>query len=193
MLRFLLCFFFIFSFSASAQGNALFTFAVLKTSKGDIRLKLYKKEAPQTVENFVGLATGTKQFRDIKTGKKIKDTVFYKDMHFHKVHPDLGIQAGCPWGTGKGWPGYTLKAEKNELKFDQPYLIAMSKINGNDNSVGSQFFITTKIAPHLNKDYTVFGEVIDGKKVVDAISRVSRDAMMKPLKSIMLKEVIIEP
>ncbi len=175
-----------------AQPAGLFSFAVLKTSEGDIRLKLYNREAPLSVDNFIGLASGKKQFRDIKTGKKVKNTVFYKDMIFHKVHPDLVIQTGCPWGNGKGWPGYTVKQEQNSLKFDRPYLVAMAKIEGNENSAGSQFFITTKALPYLDKDYTVMGEVETGHNVVDLISHAPRDAMMRPLEPIQLIEVVIE-
>lgn len=193
MVRLLFCFVILCTQQAYAQGNALFTFVTLKTSKGDIRLKLFKKDAPLTVENFVGLATGRKQFRNVKTGKKVKDTVFYKDMIFHKVHPELGIQTGCPWGTGKGWPGYTLKNEENDLKFNKPYLVAMAKIDGNPDSMGSQFFITTKAVPHLEETYFVFGEVESGQDIVDAIAKVPRDAMMRPLKPIKLTEVVVEP
>ncbi len=193
MLRLISILVFLIAVPLSAQQTAgLFTYAVLKTSKGDIRLKLFNREAPMSVENFVGLATGKKQFRDVKTGKKIKDQIFYKDMIFHKVHPDLVIQTGCPWGNGKGWPGYTIKQEENELKFDRPYLVAMAKIQGNENSAGSQFFITTKPHDHFNGKYTVMGEVETGKAVVDAISRAPRDAMMRPLEPIKLNEVVIE-
>jgi peptidyl-prolyl cis-trans isomerase A (cyclophilin A) len=183
---------FIFSNLSLAEDNALFSFVTLKTSMGDIRLKLYKKEAPRTVENFIGLATGSKTFRDVKTGKKVKETPFYKNMIFHKVHPELGIQTGCPWGNGKGWPGYTIKEETNELKFDRPYLVSMSKISNNDNSSGSQFFITTKEEPHLNENYSVFGEVETGQEIVRKISQVPRDAMMKPLTPIKLIEITVE-
>ncbi len=178
--------------SVFAQGNALFAFVTLKTSAGDIRLKLYKKEAPNYVENFIGLATGERQFRDVRTGKKVRETPFYKDMIFHKVHPELGIQSGCPWGNGKGWPGYTLKNEKNGLKFDKPYLVSMARIKDDANSVGSQFFITTKKSPHLNENYTVMGEVEKGFAVVDRIARAPRDAMMRPTTPIELKRVVVE-
>lgn len=177
---------------AFSQGNALFAFVTLKTSAGDIRLKLYKREAPQYVENFVGLANGSKQFRDVRTGRKVKDVPFYKDMIFHKVHPELGIQTGCPWGNGKGWPGFTLKDEKNGLKFDKPYLVSMARIKGDENSVGSQFFITTQKAPHLDEDYTVMGEVERGFAVVDKIAKAPRDAMMRPLTPIKLERVVVE-
>lgn len=193
MLKVLVFFLLVSSSTALAESNALFTFVTLKTSRGDIRLKLFKKEAPLTVENFVGLATGKKQYRDVRSGKKVKDEVFYKDMIFHKVHPDLGIQTGCPWGNGKGWPGYTMKNESNEIKFDRPYLITMSKIQGNPDSVGSQFLITTKDLPYLDEKYTVFGEVESGQEIVDAIAKAPRDAIMRPLSVIKLQEVIVEP
>lgn len=192
MRDFLFCCILLFSSSTFAKGNALFTKATLETSKGPITLKLFKKDAPNYVDNFVGLATGKKDFRDTNTGKKIKDTVFYKNMVFHKVHPELGIQTGCPWGNGKGWPGYTVKEEVNELKFDRPYLVAMAKIEGDNNSIGSQFFITAKPAPHLDGKYTIIGEVEKGFKVVDEIASVKRDAMMKPLKPVKLEKILIE-
>lgn len=174
------------------QDNALFAFVTIKTSLGDIRVKLYKKDAPRTVDNFLQLALGRKSYRNAKTGKKVKDLPFYKDMVFHKIHPDLAIQTGCPWGTGKGWPGFTMKEERNELRFDRPFLMGMSKIQGDPNSVGSQFFITTVAAPHLDKDHTVIGEVIQGEDVVRLISQQKRDAMMKPLQPIKMIEVVVD-
>lgn len=183
---------FVFMPTLQADDNALFAHVTLKTSKGDIQLKLFKKEAPRTVENFLGLASGSKPYRDAKDGQKVRGTPFYDGLIFHKIHPELGIQTGCPWGNGKGWPGFTIKNEKNDLKFDRPFLVAMSQIQGQDNSVGSQFFITTVPAEHLNKDHTVMGEVVAGHDVVQKISRQKRDAMMKPIKPIKLKEVVID-
>ena len=176
-----------------AQLSAPHSFAVLKTSKGDIRVKLYNRDSPKTVENFVNLAKGLQTYRDASTGKKMKNTPFYKDLLFHKVHPDLGIQTGCPWGNGKGWPGYTIEDEtNNKLTFDRPYLMAMSKISEKKDSAGSQFFITTKRANHLNGKYTIFGEVVTGQEVVLNISKAPRDSMMKPISPIKLIEVLIE-
>lgn len=180
------------SLSCFAEDNALFAFVRLETSMGNIRVKLYKKDAPRTVENFLALVSGKKNYRDIKTGKKVVDTPFYQNMIFHKVHPELGIQSGCPWGNGKGWPGYTIKQEKNEQNFNEPGRIAMSIIDGDPNTVGSQFFITTKAMPDLNEKYTVFGEVTDGMVVVKKMASVRRDAMMKPLKPIKLERIIVE-
>ena len=181
------------SFSAQAQLSVPHTFAVLRTSQGDIRLKLYNRDSPKTVENFIGLAKGVKEYRDAKSGKKVNDKPFYNGLIFHKVHPQLGIQTGCPWGNGKGWPGYTIEDEtSNKLTFDRPYLVGMAKIQGQNNSAGSQFFITTQKSPHLDGQYTVFGEVVTGQEIVKEISRAARDSMMKPVSPIILKEVIIE-
>ncbi|MCB0379057.1 MAG: peptidylprolyl isomerase [Bdellovibrionales bacterium] len=181
------------SLFAHSQESGLNTFVLLKTSMGDIRLKLYNKDAPLTVQNFVELARGSKPYKDAKTGKRVLDKPFYNGLIFHKVHPKLGIQSGCPWGTGKGWPGFTIKDETgNKLNFDRPYLLGMAKIDGQPDTAGSQFFISTKALPHLNGQYTVFGEVVSGHDVVKRISRAPRDSMMKPLKSITLTEVIVE-
>ena len=175
-----------------AFADPNFVFVTLKTSMGDIRLKLFKREAPRTVKNFVELATGKKSFNDIKTGKKVENTPFYRNMVFHKVHPDLGIQTGCPLGNGKGWPGFNLRNEGNGIKFDRGFLVAMSKVEGNSDSVGSQFFITVKPVEHLNGKYTVMGEVVAGHEVVTNISRVKRDAMMKPIEPVKLIGVFID-
>lgn len=179
--------------SLSAQESLPNNFAVIKTSMGDIRVKLYNNTAPKTVNNFVGLSKGTLPYKDANTGKKVANKAFYKDMIFHKIHPTLGIQTGCPWGTGKGWPGFTIKDEINrKLKFDRPFLVAMAKIDRQPDSAGSQFFITTKAQPHLDGQYTIFGEVVSGYDVVKQISRQPRDAMMKPLNPIKMSEIVIE-
>ncbi len=169
-----------------------FVFVTLKTSMGDVRLKLFKAEAPETVENFIDLVTGKKTYSDIKTGKRIKNTPFYKNMIFHKVHPDLGIQTGCPLGNGKGWPGFTIRNETNNIKFDRGFLVAMSKIKDNPDSMGSQFFITVKPMEHLNGKYIVMGEVVAGHEIVRNISKVKKDAMMKPVEPVKLLEVLLD-
>jgi len=177
---------------AFCESDPSFVFVTLKTSMGNIKLKLFRDEAPRTVETFIGLVTGSKTYNDIKTGKKTKDTPFYKNMIFHKVHPDLGIQTGCPLGNGKGWPGFTIKDEKNDIKFDRGFLVAMSKIEGNPDSAGSQFFITVKPVEYLNGKYTVIGEVVDGHEIVKKVSEVKRDAMMKPVEPVRLFEVLVD-
>lgn len=178
---------------ASAQDSLPGSIATLKTSMGDIRIRLFPKDAPQTVATFVGLATGSKSFSDVKTGKTMRDVPFYKDMIFHKIHPKLGIQTGCPFGDGRGWPGFTLRDEaKASMKFDRRFLVALAKIPGQKSSGGSQFFITTEISPHLNGKYVIFGEVTSGTEVVEKVSRQEIDAMMRPINPIRLKEVLIE-
>ena len=181
----------LFIYPADAYSES-FTFVTLKTSMGNIRLKLFNEKAPRNVENFVGLALGRKTFFSLKDGKRIRNTPFYKEMIFHKVHPELGIQTGCPLGDGKGFPGYTIKNEKNKLKFDKGFLVAMSKVENEADSVGSQFFITVKPMEYLNEKYTVMGEVIGGQEVVKKISRVKTDVMMRPLKPVKLLEVIVD-
>ncbi len=189
--RFLFVSFLIFSFPAHSDDEANVSFATLETSMGNIRIRLFSDKAPEAVQNFIGLATGTKSFRDANTGKKVKGTPFYKNMIFHKVHPQLGIQTGCPWGNGKGWPGYTLPNEKNDLTFDRPYLVFMAKIRGDDNSIGSQFVISTRPLPYLNKEYTVMGAVEQGFEIVDQISRVPADTIMRPLEPVILKAITV--
>ena len=175
------------------QKAAPDSYAVLKTSMGNIRIKLYRDQAPDTVTNFVGLAKGIKDFKDVRTGKTQTKTAFYKNLIFHRTHPKLGISTGCPWGTGHGWPGFTIAQElQPEMKFDRPFLVGMSAIPKQPNSAGSQFFITTEAMPHINGKYAIFGEVIEGFEVVKKISKVRHDAMMKPIKDVLLKETIIE-
>lgn len=128
--------------------------AVIKTSKGDIKLRLFASKTPVTVANFVNLA---------KRG-------FYDGLTFHRVIPDFMIQGGCPHGTGTGGPGYRFEDECTpELKHDAPGKLSMA--NAGPGTNGSQFFITHVPTPWLDGRHTVFGEVLDGgdQKVVDAV------------------------
>ena len=141
--------------------------ATLKTNRGDIVINLFPNHAPETVDNFVGLAEGTKDYNDDagRSGEK-----YYDGLGFHRVIDGFMIQGGCPLGTGTGGPGYTFKDEIHpELVFDKPYLLAMA--NAGPGTNGSQFFITTTPTPHLNRKHTIFGEVADqaSRDVVDAI------------------------
>ena len=144
--------------------------ATLKTNRGDIVVHLFPHHAPKTVENFVGLAEGTKEYSDPKTGQPTTGR-FYDGLGFHRVIDGFMIQGGCPLGTGTGGPGYTFKDEPHpELTFDKPYLLAMA--NAGPGTNGSQFFITVGATPHLNFKHTIFGEVADqsSREVVDAIA-----------------------
>ena len=144
--------------------------ATLHTNHGDIVIELFPDHAPKTVENFVGLATGTKEYADPATGKKTTGN-FYDGLTFHRVIDGFMIQGGCPNGDGRGGPGYQFGDEFHpELTFNKPYLLAMA--NAGPGTNGSQFFITVGPTPHLNRRHTIFGEVKDeaSQKVVDSIA-----------------------
>jgi len=180
---------------ASAQQHAPGSVAILNTSEGEVRIHLRKDLAPLTVQNFVDLATGAKEYRNPDSGKTIANKPFYNNTIFHRVHPDLGIHGGCPWGTGHGWPGYYLQFEDQKtknVKFDRPYLVALATLRDRPNTGGSQFFITTKPLPEYNDKYVIFGEVFLGKEVVNAISKVKKDSMMRPTKTVKLNSIKIE-
>jgi len=136
-----------------------------ETDKGEIIAELFEDDAPGTVENFVGLATGTKEFSDPKTGKKVKRN-YYDGLTFHRVIPDFMIQGGCPQGTGGGGPGYTIKDELGGKKqVHKTGSLSMAKTAAPD-SGGSQFFICHSPQPHLDRKHTVFGQVTSGMDVV---------------------------
>ena len=130
--------------------------AIIHTSEGEIKVKLFEKEAPETVANFVGLATGEKEWT--KGGKSMKGTPLYNGTIFHRVIPNFMIQGGDPDGTGMGGPGYKFKDEFDpSLTFTKPGLLAMA--NAGPGTNGSQFFITVAATPWLNNKHTIFGEV----------------------------------
>jgi peptidyl-prolyl cis-trans isomerase A (cyclophilin A) len=164
--------------------------AMIKTSMGTIKIKLFHKNAPLTVANFVELAEGTKEFTDSKTGKTVKRR-FYDGLIFHRVIPEFMIQGGDPIGTGTGSPGYKFQDEIDpSLKFDKPGILAMA--NSGPNTNGSQFFITEVSTPWLNGNHTIFGEVIEGLDVIKKISRTNVDFSDKPVDPIIIENVKIE-
>ena len=162
------------SCSAEKKGGKEMTlkpglYAIFHTSKGTITCSLFEKEAPKTVANFVGLADGTKEWTDPKTGKKVKKR-FYDGLIFHRVIPNFMIQGGDPEGTGRGGPGYKFEDEFHpDLKFDKPGKLAMA--NSGPNTNGSQFFITHVPTPWLDNKHTIFGQVIEGQDIVDTIGK----------------------
>ena len=165
-------------------------FANIQTSLGDIRVRLYNDKAPKTVENFVGLAEGTKEYVDPRTGDKGKGP-YYDGTIFHRVIPRFMVQAGDPTGSGRGGPGYRFEDEFHpELKHDRPGLLSMA--NAGPNTNGSQFFITTVPTPHLDGRHAIFGEVISGQDVVESISKVRRDGRDRPVEDVTLIKVTIE-
>ena len=166
--------------------------ARLATNRGEIDIELFPNHAPVTVENFVGLAEGTKEYTDHKTRQKTTGR-FYDGLVFHRVIPGFMIQGGDPQGTGTGGPGYDFKDEFHpELRFDRPYLLAMA--NAGPGTNGSQFFITVGKTPHLNNKHTIFGEVASaaGREVVDAIASTPTDRRDLPTEPVVIESVTIE-
>ena len=140
-------------------------FATLHTTAGDIRIELLPNHAPKTVANFVGLAKGTTTWSDPRTGAE-RTEPFYDGLIFHRVVPDFVIQGGDPRGDGFGGPGYDIRDEINPLRYRRG--VAGMALAGPDTG-GSQFFITHSPQPHLDGAYTVFGEVVSGRDVVERI------------------------
>nr|WP_324290082.1 peptidylprolyl isomerase [Pyxidicoccus sp. MSG2] len=164
-------------------------YATLKTSQGDIVVRLFSKDAPKTVANFVGLASGEKEWRDPRTGDKSKKPL-YDGTVFHRVIPDFMIQGGDPSGTGMGDPGYRFEDEfQSGRTFDKVGLLAMA--NAGPNSNGSQFFITTSMPTYLNNKHTIFGEVLSGYDVVTKIGGVPRDGRDKPQTPVVINRVVL--
>ena len=165
--------------------------AVLDTSMGPITCKLFDKQAPLAVANFIALAEGTKPWTDPVTRKKVKGKPFYNGTTFHRVIPEFMIQGGDPTGTGTGDPGYMFADEFDpNLNFDVPGRMAMA--NSGPDTNGSQFFITEVPTTHLNQKHTIFGQCDQPSiAVVSAIARVPRDPDDKPLQPVTLNKVTI--
>ena len=167
--------------------------ATLHTNHGDIVITLFPDHAPKTVANFVGLATGTKEYIDPSTGEPTTGN-FYDGLVFHRVIDGFMIQGGDPLGQGIGGPGYAFDDEIHpDLQFSRPYLLAMANAGKRfgRGTNGSQFFITVVPTPHLNGKHTIFGEVVEGADVVDAISKTQTRAE-RPVTDIVLEDVVIE-
>jgi len=172
------------------MGRAAGMYAVFETSQGNIVVKLLEKEAPKTVENFVGLAEGTKEFIHEATRKKEKRP-FYDGLIFHRVIPQFMIQGGCPSGTGMGGPGYKFADEFHpSLKHSKAGKLSMA--NAGPGTNGSQFFITVAPTPHLDNRHTIFGEVVEGQDVADKISKVPRDASDRQRSPVVIQKLRIE-
>ena len=166
--------------------------ATLHTTAGDIVLQLYPDHAPVTVQNFVGLAEGGKEWTDPQ-GRQKTTRPLYDGTIFHRVIDGFMVQGGDPLGSGRGGPGYQFKDEFHpELKFDRPYLLAMA--NAGPGTNGSQFFITTGPTPHLNRRHTIFGEVADAdsRAVVDRISKTPTGAQDRPREDVTINSVTVE-
>jgi len=165
--------------------------AVIETTEGNITVKLFADKAPKTVDNFVGLATGKKEWTHPESGKKEKGKPLYNGTLFHRVIPDFMIQGGDPLGKGIGGPGYQFEDElKATDQFDKDGILAMA--NAGPNTNGSQFFITVKPTPWLNGKHTIFGEVTKGMDIVKKISTAETLPGDVPKKPIKIKKIKIK-
>ena len=167
--------------------------AILHTDQGDIVIKLLIGRAPRTVKNFMELARGDREFSDAKTSKKVRRP-FYNGLTFHKVVAGEYVQTGCPFGNGRGGPGYTLQDEVvPELTFDRPGLVAMAParegVKTNKDTNGSQFFITLAPQPTWNGNYTIFGEVIKGLSVINKIANVAVGPTDRPIRRVYINSI----
>jgi peptidyl-prolyl cis-trans isomerase B (cyclophilin B) len=143
--------------------------ATFATDKGTIVVELFEREAPGTVANFVGLAAGTKEWKDPKTGQMVKRP-FYDGLSFHRVIPGFVAQGGCPVGTGTGGPGYTIKCETkgNPHRHVEG---SLSMAHKGPDTGGSQFFLVHAPQPHLDGLHTVFGKVVEGLDVMHKLKQ----------------------
>ena len=168
--------------------------ATLHTNHGDININLFPNQAPKTVDNFVGLAKGTKEYKD--DAGRTNPQPYYDGLTFHRIIPGFMIQGGCPLGVGMGGPGYNFDDEISpELNFNSPYMLAMANAGTRmgKGTNGSQFFITVADTSWLQGKHTIFGEVADdaSKKVVDEIAAVATGAQDKPLEPVVIESVTI--
>lgn len=166
--------------------------AVIKTNRGDVVVELFGNHAPKTVNNFVGLATGTQEWTDPASGEKKNGVALYDGTIFHRIIVDFMIQGGDPLGRGIGGPGYEFEDEFHpELDFNEPYKLAMA--NAGPGTNGSQFFITSVPTPWLQNRHTIFGEVFDAdsRKIVDELNTVPTGPQDKPVNDVVVETIEI--
>jgi peptidyl-prolyl cis-trans isomerase A (cyclophilin A) len=165
-------------------------YAHFDTTLGKFTVRLFDKEAPKTVANFVELAEGTKEWRHPATGER-KKSPFYDGIVFHRVINGFMIQGGDPLGQGTGGPGYNFADEFHaSLRHDKAGILSMA--NAGPNTNGSQFFITLGPTPHLDKRHSVFGEVVEGLDVVKRIGAVPTGRQDRPVTPVVMNHVTIE-
>ena len=166
------------------------TYAQFDTTEGSFTVRLFDKEAPKTVANFVGLAEGTKEWRDPSTGEK-KTAPYYDGVTFHRVISGFMIQGGDRLGTGTGGPGYNFGDEFHpSRRHSKAGMLSMA--NAGPNTNGSQFFITLGPTPHLDNRHSVFGEVVEGMDVVTKIGAVPTGRQDRPVTPVVMNHVTIK-
>jgi peptidyl-prolyl cis-trans isomerase A (cyclophilin A) len=170
------------------------TYAFFTTTKGDFIARLFVQDAPKTVENFIGLATGRKAWKDPRTNAMLHRP-FYNNVLFHRVIPNFMIQGGDPTGTGMGGAGFEW-ADEISPKYRHNKAGILSMANHGPNTNNGQFFITVAPYPSLDGHYSIFGEIVDGLDNVIAISKVPRSTNPstkdRPLTPVVIKTVKIE-
>ena len=166
-------------------------YATFDTTEGKIVVKLFSKDAPKTVENFVGLATGEKAWTDPRTGEAMSGRPLYDGTIFHRCIKDFMVQGGDPLGKGTGGPGFKFEDEfKSGKTFNKPGLLAMA--NSGPNTNGSQFFITVAETSWLNNKHTIFGEVVKGYEHVRRIANdIPKGASDRPAKDVKINSLTI--
>ena len=165
-------------------------YAQFVTTEGNFTIRLFDQEAPKTVENFVGLAEGTKEWTDPRTNQKVKKP-YYDGIIFHRVIDGFMIQGGDPLGQGIGGPGYNFADEFHpRARHDKAGVLSMA--NRGPNTNGGQFFITLAPTPHLDDRHSVFGEVVEGLDVVQKIGRTKTGDRDRPVKDVVIQTVKIE-
>lgn len=164
--------------------------ATFVTSAGTFKVKLMPEHAPKTVDNFVGLATGSREWTDPRDGQKKTDPL-YSGTVLHRVIPDFMIQGGDPQGTGTGGPGYQFEDEcpPDGPSFDKPGLLAMA--NAGPGTNGSQWFVTVAATSWLTGKHTIFGEVTDGYDIVEAMSKAPTSSGDRPVDEIVIERIEI--
>ena len=165
-------------------------FAQFQTTLGNFTVRLCDSEAPRTVENFISLAEGTKEWMDPRTNQKVKRP-YYDGVIFHRVIDGFMIQSGDPLGQGIGGPGYTFADEFHpKLRHSKAGILSMANRGPNTNA--GQFFITLGPTPHLDDRHSVFGEVVDGMDVVRKIGSSPTSDRDRPTADIVINHVAIE-
>lgn len=164
--------------------------ALITTTLGPIEVRLFEQDVPNTVANFVGLATGTIPWKDPRTGQEVQGRSLYAGTTFHRVIPQFMIQGGCPKGDGTGGPGYRFPDEINtKFKHDRPGRLSMA--NAGPNTNGSQFFITEVPTPWLDGKHAIFGEVVQGMETLQKVLAAPRGPGDRPKTPIVVQEIKI--